>query len=89
MNEAGVDIAGQRAKGIEAIPMETVDLLITLCGEAEEACPALAAQVERQHWPLPDPALARGDEAQILRVFREVRDAIRARVEHLLTHACA
>jgi thioredoxin type arsenate reductase len=89
MNEAGIDIAGQRAKGIETIPMETVDLLITLCGEADETCPALAAKVERQHWPLPDPALARGDEAQILRVFREVRDAIRARVEHLLTHACA
>jgi hypothetical protein len=33
---------------------------------------------------LPDPALARGDEEHILKVFRDVRDAIRARVEGLL-----
>jgi arsenate reductase len=84
MKEAGIDISGQRAKGIEAIPIETIDLLITLCGEADESCPALTAKVERQHWPLPDPALARGDEEEQLKIFREVRDQVRRRVEYLL-----
>jgi len=84
MKEAGIDISGQRAKGIEAIPIETIDLLITLCGEAEEACPALAAKVERQHWPLPDPALAPGTEEEQLKIFREVRDQIRRHVEDLM-----
>ena len=84
MNEAGIDISGQRAKGIEAIPIETIDLLITLCGEADEACPALAAQIERQHWPLRDPALAPGTEEEQLKIFREVRDQIRRYVEDLL-----
>lgn len=84
MKEAGIDISGQRAKGIEAIPIETIDLLITLCGEAEEACPVLAAQVERQHWPLRDPALAPGTEDEQLKIFREIRDEIRRRVEDLL-----
>ena len=84
MNEAGIDISAQRAKGIEAIPMETVDLLITLCGEAEEVCPALAAQVERQHWPLRDPALAPGSDEEQLKIFREVRDQISCHLEDLM-----
>jgi len=84
MKEADIDISSQRSKGIEAIPVETVDLLITLCGEAEEACPALAAQVERQHWPLRDPAVAQGSEDEVLKIFREVRDEIQRRVENLL-----
>jgi two-component system phosphate regulon sensor histidine kinase PhoR len=84
MKEVEIDISSQRSKGIEAIPVETVDLLITLCGEAEEACPALAAQVERQHWPLRDPAVAQGGEDEVLKIFREVRDEIQRRVENLL-----
>ena len=84
MNEVGIDISGQRSKGIEAIPIETIDFMITLCGEAEEACPALATNVERQHWPLRDPALAPGAEEEQLKIFREVRDQIRRRVEDLL-----
>ena len=64
--------------------METVDLLITLCGEAEEACPTLATKVERQHWPLRDPAVAQGGEDEALKLFREVRDEIQSRVENLL-----
>ena len=84
MNEVGIDISGQRSKGIEAIPIETIDFMITLCGEAEEACPALATNVERQHWPLRDPALAPGTEEEQLKIFREVRDQIRRRVEDLL-----
>ena len=84
MKEADIDISSQRSKGIEAIPVETVDLLITLCGEAEEACPALAAQVERQHWPLRDPAVAQDSEDEVVKIFREVRDEIQRRVENLL-----
>ena len=83
MREISIDISGQRAKGIESIPMATIDLLITLCGEADEACPAPAAQVEHQHWPLPDPAHAQGAEAERLQIFREVREQIRRRVEDL------
>ncbi|MBI2366084.1 MAG: PAS-domain containing protein [Deltaproteobacteria bacterium] len=84
MNEVGIDISGQRSKGIEAVPIEKIDLLVTLCGEAEETCPALAAQVERQHWPLRDPAVAQGSEDEVLKIFREVCDEIQSRVEKLL-----
>jgi two-component system, OmpR family, phosphate regulon sensor histidine kinase PhoR len=84
MKEAGIDISNQSSKGLDAVPLDSVNLLITLCGDAAETCPAVAIDARRDHWPLPDPALARGDEEHILKVFRDVRDAIRARVEGLL-----
>lgn len=83
MKELGVDISDQSSKGLEAVPLEKIDLVITLCGEAAESCPALPRNTEHLHWPLPDPALVQGDEETVLKIFRQVRDEIRARVEKL------
>ncbi|MBI4490903.1 MAG: PAS domain-containing protein [Deltaproteobacteria bacterium] len=83
MEELGIDISDQRSKGLEAVPLEKIDLVVTLCGEAAESCPTLAKMTERLHWPLPDPASARGDEDSVLKTFREVRDEIRTRVKKL------
>ena len=84
MQEVGIDISRQRPKSLEEIPLDHVDLLITLCGDAAESCPVLPVKVERRHWPLRDPALAHGTPEQILEIFRGVRDQIRVKVEALL-----
>jgi two-component system phosphate regulon sensor histidine kinase PhoR len=83
MEELGIDISDQRSKGLEAVPLERIDLVVTLCGEAAESCPTLAKKTERLHWPLPDPASARGDKNAVLKTFREVRDEIRTRIKKL------
>jgi two-component system phosphate regulon sensor histidine kinase PhoR len=83
MKEVGIDISQQESKDISAVPLDKVNLLITLCGDAAESCPTIPTQVERAHWPLPDPALAQGSAAEVLKIFRDVRDEIRARVEKL------
>ena len=85
MKEAGIDISEQRSKGLEQLPMEEIDLVVTLCGEAAESCPTLPKKTERLHWPLADPVLAEGNEETVLKIFREVRDEIRARVESLFS----
>jgi arsenate reductase len=85
MKEAGVDISKQQSKGLDSIPLDQVDLLITLCGEEAQPCSVLSGKVERVHWPLVDPALAQGDDEQVLRVFRQVRDDIRARIQELFS----
>lgn len=85
MKEAGIDISDQRSKGLESVPLDRIDLVITLCGEAAESCPALPKKTERLHWPLPDPALAKGADEEVLKTFREARDEIRARVEQLFS----
>ena len=83
MKEVGIDISGQKSKGLDSLPLENVDLAITLCGEAAKNCPTLSKKTERLHWPLFDPALARGDKETVLKSFREVRDEIRRRVAML------
>ena len=85
MQEAGIDITTQRSKGLESVPLHSLDQIVTLCGEVDEQCPVLENRVERIHWSLADPALAVGDEQQILAIFRQVRDDIAGRVKALLS----
>ena len=85
MQEFGIDISSQRSKGLANVPLERIDRVITLCGDAGEVCPVLPSAVDRTHWPLADPALAQGDEEQILQAFRQVRDEIGARVQSLFS----
>lgn len=82
IGELGIDIAGQRAKGIGEIPASEVDLVVTLC--AEEVCPVFLGNATRLHWGLPDPASVRGDQEDRLTAFRHVRDELRRRVTALL-----
>ncbi len=81
MHEVGVDLSPQASKHLDTVPWRECDTVVTLCGEADEACPALAGDVRRVHWPLPDPSAA--PEAERLAAFREVRDEIRWRVASL------
>jgi arsenate reductase len=84
MSEAGIDISGQASKPIDPAVLDAVDLVVTLCGSADERCPVLPAHVRREHWPLEDPAKATGSPDEVLAVFRRVRDEIRHRVERLI-----
>ena len=83
MKEVGIDISGQHSKGMESIPLNEIQRIITLSAEAAEDCPTLPKKTEHIHWPLRDPALAQGAQEEILRSFREVRNEIRERVEKL------
>jgi arsenate reductase len=58
-----------------------VQTVITVCGNADQACPIFPGQVERHHWPFDDPAHAVGSEAEQMEVFRRVRDEIKAKFE--------
>lgn len=84
MAEIGIDISRQTSDPIDAHRLREAKVAITLCGDAEEACPATPPSVRREHWPLRDPARATGAEEEVLKVFREVRDEIGARVKKLL-----
>jgi len=85
MKEYGVDISKQRSKGLDAVPLDQISHIITLCGDTEDRCPVLPAQAKQSHWPLIDPARAVGDEEQRLTAFREIRDAIQHRVHELFS----
>ena len=84
MAEAGVDISAQESTKLTDGMLESADYLVTVCGHADEHCPAVPAGTRKEHWPLPDPAKATGNEDEIMAVFRASRDDIRARVASLL-----
>lgn len=81
MEEIGIDIRGQASKRMEEVPWREADTVVTLCGEADEVCPTVAADVRRVHWPLPDPT--RAPDPERLEAFRRARDEIRWRVASL------
>jgi arsenate reductase len=84
MAELGIDISHQESKTLDRYLGEPFDVLITVCDQANESCPVFPGAKERLHWSLPDPSKATGTEDQQLAVYREVRDAIRARIEREL-----
>jgi arsenate reductase len=81
MAEAGVDLAGQRAKTLDGFLGDPWDYVITVCDSANEACPLFPRAATRLHWSFEDPSAARGTEPERLAVFWRVRDEIKARLE--------
>ena len=81
MDELGIDISGQESKTLDRYLGEPFDYVITVCDEANEACPFFPGAAERLHWSLPDPAAAQGTEEERLEVFRSVRDRLRDYME--------
>jgi arsenate reductase len=84
MAEAGVDISGQESTRVTDAMIRNADVVVTVCGHADEHCPVLPAGVKKIHWPLSDPAKAKGTEDEIMAQFRATRDEVKARVGALL-----
>ncbi len=77
MKEIGIDISGHTSKHMNEFLDRKIDTVITVCGNADQACPMFPGQVNRYHWGFDDPAHATGTEEEILDVFRRVRDQIK------------
>jgi arsenate reductase len=86
MDEVGVDITGQESKTLDRYLGEPFDYVITVCDEANEACPFFPGAKNRLHWSLEDPSRAEGSEEERLAIFRRVRDEIRERIEQELVN---
>jgi len=84
MAEAGVDISGQDSTVVTEEMLRRADVVVTVCGHADELCPVLPAAVRKIHWPLTDPARATGSEEEIMAEFRATRDEVEQRVRGLL-----
>ena len=86
MDEIGVDISGQESETLDRYLEEPFDYVITVCDDANEACPFFPGATTRLHWSLRDPSQARGSEEVRLAAFRSVRNELRSRIEQELTN---
>jgi arsenate reductase len=77
LKEIGIDISAHTSKHMNTFLDRQIATVITVCGNADQACPIYPGQVNRHHWGFDDPAHAKGSEEQVLAEFRRVRDEIR------------
>jgi arsenate reductase len=84
MAEVGFDCAGQRPKGLDEVPLDEVDTVITLSPEMREFCPVFPRGVRVLHWEFEDPSVADDRPERLRAAYRNVREQIRARLERFL-----
>lgn len=84
LDEIAVPTQGLRSKHVNEIDLSGLDLVITVCDSAREACPVLPGSPQTLHWPFQDPAAAAGSDEEVLAVFRRIRDEIHNRIREFL-----
>lgn len=77
LKEIGIDISDHTSKDMNTFLDRKIATVITVCGNADKACPVFLGQLNRYHWGFDDPAHAEGGEEKVLAEFRRVRDEIR------------
>src|SRR5713226_9277330 len=86
MQEIGIDISTHTAKGIEVFAAKPpMDLVVTVCYEAQETCPFFPNARRQVHWGFPDPSRVTGTEEERLAAFRHIRDLIAAKINQWLS----
>ena len=91
MDEIGVDISGNKTKSVfDAIKSGNLfAYVITVCDEASaERCPIFPGVTTRLHWSFPDPSTFQGTHEEKLEKVREVRDAIKQKIEDWCAEVC-
>ena len=84
MAERGIDISGQQSTRLTPAMLAGTDLVVTVCDHADAHCPVLPPGTRVLRWSLPDPAAATGTDAEVLAVFRSVRDDVERLVTGLM-----
>lgn len=77
MAEIGIDISGHHSKHLNEFLADEVETVITVCGNADQACPIFLGQVNRYHWGFDDPVHSQGTDEERMNAFRRARDSIR------------
>ncbi len=85
MKEDGIDISHHTSNNVNEYADQEFDYVITVCDNAKENCPYFPAKVKMLHQNFPDPAKAKGTEAEITAEFRRVREMIKTYCQSFIT----
>lgn len=77
MAEDDIDISKHTSNNVDEYIDIPFDYVITVCDNANEACPFFPGKVERFHQNFPDPAKAKGTDEEVMNEFRRVREMIK------------
>ena len=82
MQELGISLAGQSAKGMDQVPLNEIDLVVSF-EDADKKCGTLPAKAKIERWPAPNPARTAAGDLSALSTLRHDRDEIDKRVSAL------
>ncbi|MBD3799289.1 arsenate reductase ArsC [Sulfuricurvum sp.] len=88
MAEKGIDISGNKTKGVFDLYKEgkTLSHVIAVCDEASQQCPIFPGVSNMLSWSFPDPSSFMGSDEEIMEQVRVVRDAIEAKVKEFINN---
>jgi len=77
LTEIGIDASGHKSEHLDKYLNEGIDTVITVCGNADQACPRFPGKITRYHWGFEDPPHAQREGESELDAFRRIRDEIK------------
>ena len=80
MEEIGLDISKHTSDHIDVYLNKDIDIVITVCDNAKNACPTFSENVNRIHWSIDDPFKNWNFDLDQLSTFRETREEIKSRL---------
>ena len=83
MQAVGIDISRQTSSILDDADIAWAEVVVTVCGHADEHCPVLPTGTQRIHWPFEDPARVVGSDQEITNAFLIM---YKAQQGHDLTH---
>ena len=84
MKEIGIDISSHTSDPISHFLSENMNIVITVCDNADKVCPVFPGKVERIHWGIEDPFKGWTSDSNDLVNFRKTRDDLAKRIKNLL-----
>ena len=84
MAEWGIDISNQKSEIIDKYLNEKIDIVVTVCDNANKSCPSFPSEGIRIHWSIKDPFHSWGDDEKDLEPYRLVRNEIKDKIKTLL-----
>lgn len=84
MAELGIDLSDHTSDPIEKYLSDRIDIVITVCDDAQQVCPIFPGNGERLHWSTVDPFKGWDDDPRQLPAYRATRDFLRKHIEEFL-----
>ena len=85
MNEVEIDISHHTSDNIKIYMDKNIDIVVTVCDNADKECPTFPGKIKRIHWSIEDPFKKWSYDENDLSVFRTTREILKEKISDLLT----
>ena len=85
MQEWGIDISHHKSESINNYINKNIDIIITVCDNANQSCPTFPNRKIKLHWSIKDPFHGWGNSQEELHPYRLARDEIKIKIDKLLS----